>query len=210
MHSGAPAEPVLVAWGITSTGRPVFLGLEPGSAESTDGWAGFLWGLQGPGSAGPAARRLRRRPGLIGAVELILDQSLRQRSLIHRARNSLAKVPVHAQTNIKAEYWAIFDLGDGIEPRDAAIAEVIHRGSSAGRMKRMTMNLRMVLRRSSYVVGWSAATPDCQERPGSPSPPSSERRPEPPYGNSAFLDHVRRHEAGYDSTPEVLPGSSQA
>ena len=31
MHPGAPAEPVLVAWGMTSTGKPVFLGLEPGS-----------------------------------------------------------------------------------------------------------------------------------------------------------------------------------
>jgi putative transposase len=38
MHPGAPAEPVLVAWGITSSAKPVFLGLEPGSNESTDAW----------------------------------------------------------------------------------------------------------------------------------------------------------------------------
>src|SRR5215210_5761486 len=36
MHPGAPAEPVLVAWGFDTTGKPVLLGLEPGNAESTD------------------------------------------------------------------------------------------------------------------------------------------------------------------------------
>jgi putative transposase len=45
MHPGAPAEPVLVAWGITAAGKPVFLGLEPGSSESHDAWAGFFRGL---------------------------------------------------------------------------------------------------------------------------------------------------------------------
>ena len=121
MHPGAPAEPVLVAWGITSTGKPVFLGLEPGSVESTDAWAGFFRGLK--------ARRLRDPllvitdggPGLIGAVEIVFDRSLRQRCVIHRARNLLAKVPAHAQAKVKAEYWAIFDDIDA-EPGDAAMA----------------------------------------------------------------------------------------
>jgi transposase-like protein len=48
-------------------------------------------------------------PGLIGAVELVLDNSRRQRCLIHRARNLLAKVPRYAQGKVKAEYWAILD-----------------------------------------------------------------------------------------------------
>ena len=30
MHPGARAEPVLAAWGITTDGKPVFLGLAPG------------------------------------------------------------------------------------------------------------------------------------------------------------------------------------
>ena len=41
-HAGAKAEPVLVAWGIDTTGKPHLLGLEPGSSESTDAWAEFL------------------------------------------------------------------------------------------------------------------------------------------------------------------------
>lgn len=130
MHPGAPAEPVLVAWAITSAGKPVFLGLEPGSAESTDNWAGFLRGLKGRGLRDPLLVVSDGAPGLIGAVELIFDKSLRQRCLIHRARNLLAKVPVHAQAKVKAEYWAIFDLGEDIEPGDAAVAEVTRRAKA--------------------------------------------------------------------------------
>ncbi len=114
MHPGARAEPVLVAWGITSAGKPVFLGLEPGNAESTDAWADFLRGLKARGLRDPLLVISDGAPGLIAAVELVLADSLRQRCLIHRARNVLAKVPAHAQASIKAEDWAIFDLGDEV------------------------------------------------------------------------------------------------
>jgi putative transposase len=40
MHPKTRAEPVLVAWGVDTDGRPVFLGLAPGAAESTDAWRG--------------------------------------------------------------------------------------------------------------------------------------------------------------------------
>jgi putative transposase len=36
MHPGAPAEPVLAAWGITSQGTPVLVGLAPGASEGHD------------------------------------------------------------------------------------------------------------------------------------------------------------------------------
>jgi putative transposase len=121
MHPGAPAEPVLVAWGITSAGKPVFLGLEPGSVESTDAWAGFFRGLKARGLRDPLLVVTDGGPGLIGAVEIVFDRSLRQRCVIHRARNILAKVPAHAQATVKAEYWAIFDDIDS-EPGSAAQA----------------------------------------------------------------------------------------
>jgi transposase-like protein len=38
MHPGSPAEPVLAAWGITTDGKPVFVGLAPGTGESTEAW----------------------------------------------------------------------------------------------------------------------------------------------------------------------------
>jgi putative transposase len=37
MHPGSPAEPVLAAWGITTGGKPAFIGLAPGTGESADG-----------------------------------------------------------------------------------------------------------------------------------------------------------------------------
>jgi len=44
-HAGSTAEPVLCAWGLTADGKPVLVGLEAASSESTDAWAGFLSGL---------------------------------------------------------------------------------------------------------------------------------------------------------------------
>ena len=47
--------------------------------------------------------------GLIGAIEIVLCPSRRPKCLIPRARNILAQVPVHAQAQVKADYWNIFD-----------------------------------------------------------------------------------------------------
>ena len=129
MHAGAGAEPVLVAWGIDVTGKPHLLGLEPGSSESTDAWADFLRGMTALGLRPPLLVISDGGPGLIAAVEVVLSGSLRQRCLIHRARNLLAKVPKHAQGKVKAEYWAIFD---GIEaaPGDRAVAEATRRAKA--------------------------------------------------------------------------------
>ena len=46
MHPGSPAEPVLAAWGITTGGKPAFIGLAPGSGESADAWHDFLQDLK--------------------------------------------------------------------------------------------------------------------------------------------------------------------
>ncbi|MGH3428515.1 MAG: IS256 family transposase, partial [Mycobacteriales bacterium] len=105
MHPGAPAEPVLVAWGITTTGKPVLLGIEPGASESTDAWAGFLGGMTARGLRAPSLVISDGGAGLIAAVEVVFPHSGRQRCLIHRARNILARVPKHAQVQVKREFW---------------------------------------------------------------------------------------------------------
>src|SRR5207247_5109935 len=46
MHPGSPAEPVLAAWGITTEGKPAFIGLGPGAGESADAWHGFVADLK--------------------------------------------------------------------------------------------------------------------------------------------------------------------
>jgi len=108
-HPGSPAEPVLCAWGISTEGAPVLVGLAPGESESHDAWADFLGDLLGRGLTPPLLVVSDGAPGLIGATEVVLAKSLRQRCLIHRARNVLAKVPKVAQSEVKAEFWKIFD-----------------------------------------------------------------------------------------------------
>ena len=126
MHQGARAEPVLCAWGITTQGSPVLVGLAPGASEGHDPWASFLEDLVDRGLRPPLLVITDGASGLIGAVELVFSNSLRQRCLVHRCRNLLAKVPTHAQAEVKAAFWKIFDDIDG-EPGDQAVAQARQR-----------------------------------------------------------------------------------
>jgi Transposase, Mutator family len=76
MHPGAPAEPVLAAWGITTQGSPVLLGLAPGAHEGHEPRAGFLGELVARGLRAPLLVITDGAPGLIGAVEVVLSPSL--------------------------------------------------------------------------------------------------------------------------------------
>jgi len=117
MHPGSPAEPVLAAWGVTTDGKPVFVGLSPGSGESTDAWADFLTDLRDRGLGCPLLVVSDGAAGLIAAIEQIYPKALRQRCLIHRLRNILAKIPAGMQSEIRDGYWACFDTdGLNIEP----------------------------------------------------------------------------------------------
>ena len=129
MHPDAPAEPVLCAWGITSQGSPVLVGLAPGAHEGHDPWAGFLGELVERGLRSPLLVITDGAPGLIGAVEVTFAHSLRQRCLVHRARNLLAKVPKHAQEEVKQAFWQIFD-DIAAEPGEAAVAEARRRATA--------------------------------------------------------------------------------
>ena len=116
-HANAAAEPVLAAWGIDTDGKPVFIGLEAASSESGDAWEGFLTGLGERGLRCPLLVISDGAAGLVGAIERTMGAALRQRCLIHRARiNVLAKVPKDAQADVKADYWAIFDLPENVAP----------------------------------------------------------------------------------------------
>ena len=121
MHPKAKAEPVLVAWGIDTDGKPVFLGLGPGGTESADAWCAFLSELRDRGMTAPLLVITDGGSGLRAAIERSFPNSLHQRCTIHVARNVLAKVPKHAQGELKGDYWAIFD---GIEGEgEKALAE---------------------------------------------------------------------------------------
>jgi putative transposase len=59
--------------------------------------------------------------GLCAAIECSFPASLHQRCLVHLCRNLVAKVPTHAQGEVKGDYWAVFDhiQAEG----EAAVAE---------------------------------------------------------------------------------------
>jgi len=120
MHdSSSRAEPILAAWGITTDGKPIFIGLAAAAAESTDAWDDFLTDLTTRGLKPPLLIISDGAPGLISAAEQVFARSLRQRCLVHRARNVIAKVSADDQAEVKAAYWDIFDvssLGDDVKP----------------------------------------------------------------------------------------------
>jgi transposase-like protein len=128
MHPGSPAEPVLAAWGITTDGKPAFIGLAPGSGESADAWHDFLTDLNDRGLPCPLLVISDGAPGLIAAIERAFPRALRQRCLIHRARNVLAKVPAGMQAEVKDAYLALFDTEDlKTEPGPKLLELVDHR-----------------------------------------------------------------------------------
>ena len=125
MHPGSPAEPVLAAWGITTGGKPAFIGLAPGTGESADAWHDFLTDLKDRGLASPLLIISDGAPGLISAIEQAYPKALRQRCVIHRARNILAKIPAGMQAEVKDAYWKIFDTADLKTPPGPKLAEII-------------------------------------------------------------------------------------
>ena len=121
MHDGSRAEPVLVAYGITTLGQPVLLAVEPGGSESHDAWAGFLEDLTDRGLRMPLLVVSDGAAGLVGAIETNMASALRQRCLVHRARNVLAKVPAEHSDELKTAFWEIFNLPEDIEAGDTAV-----------------------------------------------------------------------------------------
>ena len=116
MHPGADGEPLLAAWGVGRSGKPVFVGIGAAGTESTDAWTGFLGDLAGRGLRAPLLAVSDGAPGLIAACEQVWPGSYRQRCLIHKARNVAAKLPDEVREEVMAEYWKIFDVGDLVTP----------------------------------------------------------------------------------------------
>jgi putative transposase len=127
-HVGAAAEPVLAAWGIDTDGKPVFVGLGAAGSESGDAWADFLTDLGERGLACPLLVISDGAPGLIGAVEQTMGAAAA--TMPHSSSQEPSREGTQArQADVKADYWAIFDVPDDIEPGPDAVAFVqdLHR-----------------------------------------------------------------------------------
>jgi putative transposase len=64
-------------------------------------------------------------PGLISAIEQAYPRALRQRCLVHRCRNLLAKIPAGMLAEVKDAYWAVFDTEDLKTPPGPRLTEII-------------------------------------------------------------------------------------
>lgn len=125
-HEHSPAEPVLCAWGIDTDGKCHLVGLAAAASESTDAWRDFLEGLQARGLADPLLVVSDGAAGLIAAIEQVFARSLRQRCLIHRLKNAVAKVSKADHEAFKADWWQIFD-NIAEPPGEQAIGEARRR-----------------------------------------------------------------------------------
>ena len=115
--------------------QPRGLALAADGSESTDAWGDFLDELKTRGLRPPLLVISDGAAGLINAAESALPRSLRQRCLIHRCRNYLAKLPAEVQTEMRDVYWAIFDTDEliaaGTAPGHDLVAAVQRRRPSA-------------------------------------------------------------------------------
>jgi putative transposase len=103
-----PKEGLLAAWGITRGGHRVLLHLTLGNKESYEDWREMLRDMVKRGLKPPVTITSDGAPGLIGAIEQVWPKSLRQRCLVHRMRNIVAKLPSEAIPEVKAHVDAVY------------------------------------------------------------------------------------------------------
>ncbi len=130
MHpTSEKAEPLLCAWGITTTGQKAFVGLAYGASESEAAWLDFLRDLVARGLQAPLLVISDGAPGLINAIKTVFGRSRRQRCLVHLAENVLAKAPERDHQKVKAAFWAIFN-DIAAEPGEAAVGVARERAAT--------------------------------------------------------------------------------
>lgn len=101
-------EAVLVAHGINRQGKRVVLHLSLGGRESTDSWKGVLHDLMERGLKPPQLIISDGNPGLLRAVCDVWPKVPRQRCMVHRVWNVLARVPKKRQAEVKRALHRIF------------------------------------------------------------------------------------------------------
>jgi len=113
-------EAILVAHGINREGKRVVLHLSLGVRESAESWKGVVNDLVSRGLKVPQLIISDGNTGLLRAVQDIWPQVARQRCVVHRVRNVLARVPKKRQTEVKKALNRIFNAVCLDDARDEA------------------------------------------------------------------------------------------
>ena len=120
IRPGQRREPVLAAWGFTSTGAKVLLHLMAGSKEGAETVSAFFQDMRSRGLGDPLLITSDGAGGIIKAIETCFPRSERQRCLAHRMRNLSAKVPEDVWPEFKARAMACYQAPSRAIARDLA------------------------------------------------------------------------------------------
>ena len=113
-------EAILVAHGVRRDGRRVLLGVWLGCHEDTASWKLALQDLVERGLARPGLVISDGNPGLIRAVRELWPKTPRQRCIVHRIRNVLARVPKRERPAFRKALNRIFYAPSEAEAREEA------------------------------------------------------------------------------------------
>lgn len=112
-------EGVLVVHGIDRQGNRVVLHLSLGGRESTQAWKAVLHDLVERGLRSPGLVISDGNPGLLRALSEVWPEVPRQRCVVHRMRNVLARVPKRWHGEVKRALHRIF-YAESLEEAKAA------------------------------------------------------------------------------------------
>jgi len=119
-------EGVLVAWGYTTQGKRVLIGVRLGRERHED-WLDLGRDLMRRGLRAPWLVVTDGAPGLIKAINELWPEVDRQRCTVHRLRNILAKLPKRPELHerIKGAYWAALDEAIDAEHAEQRLRQLV-------------------------------------------------------------------------------------
>ena len=102
-------EALLVAWCIDTEGRKHLLHLAVGNKESEAAWTEFFRNMVARGLRMPTTVTTDGAPGMIKAVDVVFERTVRIRCWFHRLANIRAKLPNDAAPEVMAHLYAVRD-----------------------------------------------------------------------------------------------------
>lgn len=120
-------EGVLVAWGYSTQGKRVLVGVRLGQRERHEDWLDLGRDLARRGLRAPWLVVTDGAPGLIKATNELWPEADRQRCTVHRLRNIVAKLPNRPALHerIKGAYWAALDEATDPEGAERRLRQLV-------------------------------------------------------------------------------------
>lgn len=105
-------QALMCAWAICADGTKQFLHLAPVQSESEEAWRGFFDDMLRRGLRQPLLVISDGAPGLVSAIDRSFPKADRQRCIVHKLRNIMAKLPRDVASVVLLEFKAIYYAAD--------------------------------------------------------------------------------------------------